>query len=59
MVGTVGSQGAHTAMRLLLEDDGDPEAALVRLLEGVFDTEVSILRRTQTMRSASAYRRSA
>jgi hypothetical protein len=34
MVGTVGSQGSHAAMRLLLDDDGDPEAALVRLLEG-------------------------
>jgi predicted transcriptional regulator len=43
---TIGSKGAHTAvqMRMLLAEDGDPEAALERFAEGLSNFEASILR---------------
>ena len=43
---TIGSQGAHTAvlMRKVLDDEGDPEAALLRFAEGLSDSEARALR---------------
>lgn len=43
---TVGSKGAHAAvlMRVVLDQEGDPEAALVQFAESLSDTEASALR---------------
>jgi predicted transcriptional regulator len=56
---TIGSKGAHTAVRMhmLLAEDGDPQAALERFAESLSDYEASILRRSlsriaRTSRSA-------
>lgn len=44
---TVGSKGAHTAvlMRKVLGEDKDPDAALLCFVEGLSDSEASVLRR--------------
>jgi predicted transcriptional regulator len=43
----VGSKGAHTAvlMRKVLGEDKDPDAALLCFVEGLSDSEASMLRR--------------
>jgi predicted transcriptional regulator len=42
----VGSEGAHTAvlMRKALEEDNDPDAALLCFVESLSDSEASVLR---------------
>jgi predicted transcriptional regulator len=43
----VGSKGAHTAvlMRKVLEEDNDPDVALLCFVEGLSEAEASVLRR--------------
>jgi predicted transcriptional regulator len=58
---TIGNKGAHTAvqMRMLLAEDGDPEAALEQFAEGLSDSEASILRRSLSRMARTAARFSA
>jgi len=44
---TIGSQGAHSAvlMHKVLDEEGDPDAALLRFAEGLSDSQAVVLRR--------------
>jgi predicted transcriptional regulator len=57
---TIGNKGAHTAvqMRMLLAEDGDPEAALEQFAEGLSDAEASILRRSLNRTARTSAKRS-
>ncbi len=55
---TVGSKGAHTAvlMRKALGEDGDPDAALRCFVEGLSESEATLLRRVLNGLDGKAHR---